>query len=44
AEELFISPHTVGRHVSNIFGKTNTHGRAQATAYALSHGLGQQTR
>ena len=30
---------TVERHIANIYLKTGTHGRAQATAYALSHGL-----
>jgi len=41
---LVLSVRTVERHIANVYIKTNTHGRAQATAYALSHGLGPQTR
>lgn len=40
AEELVLSIRTVERHIANIYLKTGTHGRAQATAYALAHGLG----
>ncbi|MCL4241622.1 MAG: AAA family ATPase [Dehalococcoidia bacterium] len=43
-EALVLSVRTVERHIANLYLKTNTHGRAQATAYALSHGLGPQTR
>jgi DNA-binding CsgD family transcriptional regulator/pimeloyl-ACP methyl ester carboxylesterase len=39
ADELVISLNTVRRHVSNIFDKTGTANRAQATAYAKDHGL-----
>ena len=39
AQELVLSPHTVGRHIANIHAKINAHGRADATAYALRHGL-----
>jgi DNA-binding CsgD family transcriptional regulator len=39
AHELILSIHTVERHVANIYAKTGTHGRAEATAYALRHGL-----
>jgi DNA-binding CsgD family transcriptional regulator len=39
AEALVISPNTVGRHVSNIFDKTGAANRAEATAYAMRHGL-----
>ena len=39
AEELVISPHTVGRHVSNIFGKLGIANRADAAAWAVRHGL-----
>jgi DNA-binding CsgD family transcriptional regulator len=41
-EELVLSVRTVERHIANIYIKTNTHGRAQATTYALAHGLGSQ--
>ncbi len=43
-EALVLSIRTVERHIANLYLKTNTHGRAQATAYALSHGLGPQAR
>ncbi len=39
AEELVISIRTVERHIENIYHKTGTHGRAQATAYTLANGL-----
>ncbi len=39
-EALVLSVRTVERHIANLYIKTGTHGRAQATAYALSHGLG----
>jgi DNA-binding CsgD family transcriptional regulator len=42
-DALVLSVRTVERHIANLYLKTNTHGRAQATAYALSHGLGPQT-
>jgi DNA-binding CsgD family transcriptional regulator len=29
----------VERHIANIYLKTDTHGRAQATAYALAKGF-----
>jgi DNA-binding NarL/FixJ family response regulator len=37
--ELVLSVRTVERHVANIYLKTNTHGRAQATTYALVNRL-----
>ncbi len=40
SEELVLSVRTVERHIANIYLKTGTHGRAQATSYALAHGLG----
>jgi DNA-binding CsgD family transcriptional regulator/pimeloyl-ACP methyl ester carboxylesterase len=40
ARHLGLSPHTVERHVANIYRKINARGRADATAYALRHGLG----
>jgi DNA-binding NarL/FixJ family response regulator len=39
AEALFISPSTVERHISNIFNKTGSANRADATRYAMRHGL-----
>ncbi len=39
AEELVLSIRTVERHITNIYGKINARGRADATAYALGHEL-----
>lgn len=39
ADDLTISPHTVGRHVDHIFAKLGVTSRAAATAYAYEHGL-----
>ena len=39
AEELFLAPKTVARHLSNIFAKTGSGSRAAATAYAYDNGL-----
>jgi len=39
AEELFLSPKTVARHLSNIFAKTGSGTRAAATAFAYDNGL-----
>ncbi|HEX2700093.1 MAG TPA: LuxR C-terminal-related transcriptional regulator [Acidimicrobiales bacterium] len=39
AAELFISEHTVGRHVENIFTKLGVTSRAAATAYAYERRL-----
>jgi DNA-binding CsgD family transcriptional regulator len=39
ADQLCISPHTVARHVSNIFDKTAAANRADAASYANRHGL-----
>ena len=38
-EDLVLSVRTVERHIANIYIKTDTHGRAQVTAYALQRGL-----
>ncbi len=37
--ELFISEHTVARHLSNILTKLDLSSRVAATAYAVEHGL-----
>lgn len=39
AARLSLSVHTVERHVVNLYTKLGIHGRAEATAYALRHGL-----
>jgi DNA-binding NarL/FixJ family response regulator len=39
AQTLYLSVRTVERHVANIYGKIGARGRANATAYALAHGL-----
>lgn len=37
--ELILTVRTVERHISNIYRKIGAHNRAQATAYAMEHGL-----
>ena len=39
AEELFISPKTVGGHIQRILTKLDVHSRAHAVALAHKHGL-----
>jgi non-specific serine/threonine protein kinase len=39
ADELFISPRTVGGHVTNLLAKLQLESRTGAAAYALRHGL-----
>ena len=39
AQALYVSPRTVQRHIANLYLKTGAHCRAEATAYALRHGL-----
>jgi DNA-binding NarL/FixJ family response regulator len=34
-----VSVRTVERHVANIYAKIGARGRANATVYALTHGL-----
>ena len=38
-EELYVSEHTVRRHLQNIFTRIEVTTRAAATAYAYEHGL-----
>lgn len=39
AEQLVLSVRTVERHITNLYGKIDARGRADATAFALRHGL-----
>jgi predicted ATPase/DNA-binding CsgD family transcriptional regulator len=39
AAELMLSVRTVERHITNIYSKINARGKADATAYAIRHGL-----
>lgn len=39
SKELGLSIRTVGRHITNIYDKLGVQGRAEATAYALRHGI-----
>jgi DNA-binding CsgD family transcriptional regulator len=39
AEQLSLSVTTVQRHIANIYAKIGVRNRAEATAYALRHGL-----
>jgi len=38
-EELYLSVRTVERHIADVYLKIGAHGRADATAYALKHGI-----
>jgi DNA-binding NarL/FixJ family response regulator len=39
ARELFLSPHTVRNHISNILSKLQIANRTEAAAYAIRSGL-----
>ena len=39
AEHLVISPRTVNRHTTSLYGKLNVSSRAAATRYAIEHHL-----
>ena len=39
AQELFISPNTVNRHLNSIYRKLGVSSRAVATRFAIEHGL-----
>jgi len=39
ADQLVLSAGTVQRHLANIYAKIGAHGRAEAAAYTVSHGL-----
>jgi DNA-binding CsgD family transcriptional regulator len=43
AQQLSLSVTTVQRHVANIYAKIGVRNRAEATGYALRHGLGPPT-
>jgi DNA-binding NarL/FixJ family response regulator len=44
ADELFLSPRTVERHITTIYRKIGARGRVDATAYALGNGLAAAPR
>jgi DNA-binding CsgD family transcriptional regulator len=39
AAELYLSIHTVNRHITNLYAKIGARGRADATAWAIRHAL-----
>jgi non-specific serine/threonine protein kinase len=40
ASDLYLSVHTIERHITNLYAKIGARGRADATAWALRHDLG----
>jgi DNA-binding NarL/FixJ family response regulator len=43
AESLFISPHTVKNHVTNIYRKIDVEDRTQIALWAIAYGLAGET-
>lgn len=39
AQELYLSPRTVHRHLNRIYHKLGTNSRASAARFATEHGL-----
>jgi DNA-binding NarL/FixJ family response regulator len=39
AQELFLSPRTVNRHLNSVYHKLEVSSRSAATRFALEHGL-----
>ncbi len=44
AAELALSVRTVERHITNLYTKLGVRNRAEATLYALRHGLAEPAR
>ena len=42
AQDLSISTRTAERHTANIYLKIDAHNRAEATSYAIHHGIGSE--
>ena len=40
-DDLVLSVRTVERHITNIYAKIGAKGRADATSYALKHGIAE---
>jgi class 3 adenylate cyclase/DNA-binding CsgD family transcriptional regulator len=39
ADDLVLSVRTIERHIANVYRKIGAHGRADATVYAITHGI-----